>query len=119
MPKTPKPKPPPSKYKYSCVCVCFWQEKYFPISEIREAVELLRCATPTKATGLLAAADVDVGGDLPLATYPRISFSEIEGKTLKQLMQMFDDRVDAIVERARQKHYEEQDRAKNDQNVGA
>lgn len=113
--RPPKPKkPPPSKYKYDCVVVRYWEEKYFPISQIREAVELIRYAPDTKSTGLLAEACVDVGMALPLITNPVIPFKEIEGKTLKQLMRMFDDRVDAILERARQKWYEQ-----NDKNVGA
>lgn len=105
---------PKSKYRYTCVCVRFWQEKYFPLKDIREAVELLRCADDTKSTGLLVEVDIDDPRCIPLIAWPVIPFKEIEGKTLKQLFELFDARVDAIVEKWNKKADDE-----NNKHVGA
>jgi hypothetical protein len=43
-----------TKYKYDCLVVRCWEETLYTPAQLRDAVEHLRCAYPTKNTGLLA-----------------------------------------------------------------
>ncbi len=69
---------------------------YFKVTELREAVEYLKTVPQTGYTGLQATTDYkdDV---IWLEAQPMLQLSEIEGKTPKEVWDMFDRAVDEKV----------------------
>ena len=80
------------KYKYDCLVVRCWEETVYSPDQLREAVEHLRCAPQTKNTGLLAVTQVKLG-DKTVMAMPVIRYSEIVGKTPRQVWTVLDCRA--------------------------
>lgn len=86
-----------SKYKYDCLVVRCWEETVYSPDQLREAVEHLRCAPPTKNTGLVAVTQVQTGSGLVMAM-PAIRYEETVGKTPREVWAFFDDAVTQCTE---------------------
>ena len=84
------------RYVYKHLRVICLEAPYFPLDQLREAVEHLRTVPQTGYTGLQATTSYkdDV---IFLLAQPMLQLKDIEGKTPADVWEMFDKEVDWMV----------------------
>lgn len=91
------------RYEYITLRVSCTDVRDFGLDQMRAAVEYLREAervTPINGfIGLVAVARVVDAGPFKYEPKPRLSLAEIEGKTPREVWEMFDALIDADRER--------------------
>jgi len=88
------------KYAYSTFRVMCYQDKYFAVDQLREAVEYLKLQAQTGFTGLVARTNT-TAGRYKLLAEPMLSFDQIIGKTSPEVWSLFDalsDRMGRTIE---------------------
>ena len=81
------------KYEYSTLRVMVYHDKYFPVDQLREAVEYLKTQPQSEHTGLVART-LTAAGTYKLLAEPMLSLGEITGKTPGEVWAAFDAGVD-------------------------
>ena len=81
------------KYTYSTLRVMVYHDKYFPIDQLREAVEYLKTQPQTEHTGLMART-LTTAGDYKLLAEPILPLDKILGMTPREVWAEFDAAVD-------------------------